>query len=74
MSVLGGTQVSDNIVKPDQYWGQPPDSLAAVLHSTLDGLSSDDAGQCLEQFGPNVLQAREWMQCWSCTSVINYLC
>jgi Mg2+-importing ATPase len=51
--------VNNNIVKPDQYWSQAPDSLMAALRSAPDGLNSDDARQRLEQFGPNVLRARE---------------
>jgi Mg2+-importing ATPase len=51
--------MNDNIVRPDRYWSQPLDSLMAALHSTPDGLSTTEARQRLEQFGPNVLQARE---------------
>jgi Mg2+-importing ATPase len=51
--------VSNAIDRLDQYWSQPPDTLMAALHSTPDGLDSDDAGRRLEQFGPNVLEARE---------------
>jgi Mg2+-importing ATPase len=51
--------MADNIPQPDQYWGQPVDSLLVALHSTPNGLSSDDARQRLEQFGANVLQARQ---------------
>ena len=42
-----------------QYWNQPPEDLLATLHSTPDGLRSADARQRLEQFGPNLLQARK---------------
>ena len=41
------------------YWSQPTDSLLASLHSTPGGLSTDEARQRLEQFGPNALRARE---------------
>ncbi|MGA9351683.1 MAG: HAD-IC family P-type ATPase [Anaerolineae bacterium] len=51
--------MTENITKPDQYWSQSLESLLAALHSTLDGLRTDDARQRLEQFGPNVLKARE---------------
>ncbi len=51
--------MTENITKPDQYWSQSLESLLATLHSTLDGLRTDDARQRLEQFGPNVLKARK---------------
>jgi hypothetical protein len=34
-----------------QYWSESPDSLLAALHSTSDGLSTDEARQHLQQFG-----------------------
>jgi len=49
----------DKISAPSQYWSQPPDSLLAALHSTPNGLTTGDARQRLQQFGPNVLEARE---------------
>jgi len=45
--------------QPSQYWSESPDSLLAALHSTAGGLSTDDARQRLQQFGPNVLKAKE---------------
>jgi Mg2+-importing ATPase len=41
------------------YWSQPATVLLAKLRSTPDGLSTADARQCLEHFGPNALGARE---------------
>lgn len=49
----------DRASGPSQYWSQPLDTLLAALHSTTDGLSTDDARQRLVQFGPNLLKARE---------------
>jgi Mg2+-importing ATPase len=51
--------MTDKPPDPSQYWSQPPESLLAALQSTADGLSTADAQQRLEQFGPNVLKARE---------------
>ncbi|MBC8249305.1 MAG: magnesium-translocating P-type ATPase [Anaerolineales bacterium] len=45
--------------QPSQYWSESPDSLLAALYSTAEGLSTDDARQRLEQFGPNVLKVKE---------------
>jgi Mg2+-importing ATPase len=43
----------------NQYWSQPPDSLAAQLRCSLGGLAAADAEQRLRELGPNVLRARE---------------
>jgi Mg2+-importing ATPase len=51
--------MTDGLTSPHQYWSQPPDSLLVELHSTPEGLSTDEARQRLAQFGPNVLKARE---------------
>jgi Mg2+-importing ATPase len=51
--------MTEEIAKLDQYWSQPLDSLLTALHSTPDGLSTAEARQRLEQFGPNLLEARE---------------
>jgi len=45
--------------QPSQYWSESPDSLLTVLHSTAGGLSTGDARQRLQQFGPNVLKVKE---------------
>jgi len=49
----------DNTPASGQYWSESPDSLLATLHSTSNGLSSDEARQRLEEFGRNVLRVRE---------------
>lgn len=41
------------------YWSRPLESLLEALRSTADGLSAAHARQRLEQFGPNVLEAKE---------------
>lgn len=51
--------MTDKTSGSSEYWSQPLDGLLAALHSTPDGLSTPDAGQRLEQLGPNVLEARE---------------
>jgi Mg2+-importing ATPase len=51
--------MSDHFARPDQYWSQSLDSLLAILRSTPGGLSTVEARQRLEQFGPNVLKVRE---------------
>jgi len=51
--------MADNISAPSQYWSQPLDSLLTALNTTSEGLSTDEAQQRLEQFGPNVLKARK---------------
>jgi len=43
----------------DQHWSQPLDGLLAALESSQEGLSSAQAQGRLQQFGPNVLKARE---------------
>jgi Mg2+-importing ATPase len=49
----------DSTTGASQYWSQPLDSLLTALRSTPEGLSTTDARQRLEQFGPNLLEARE---------------
>jgi Mg2+-importing ATPase len=49
----------DRISGRDRYWSQPVDSLMSALRSTANGLSTEDARQRLEQFGPNALKVRE---------------
>ncbi|MBC7264859.1 MAG: magnesium-translocating P-type ATPase [Chloroflexi bacterium] len=51
--------MTDPITTPTQYWSQPSDSLLATLRSTVNGLTTDEARQRLEEFGANVLEARE---------------
>jgi Mg2+-importing ATPase len=41
------------------YWSRPIDDLIVALRSTPDGLSTAEATQRLQQFGPNVLKARK---------------
>ncbi|GEM_PF-365199 len=49
--------MGDNITAPVQYWSQPLDNLLAAMQSTPGGLSTADARQRLEQFGPNLSMA-----------------
>jgi Mg2+-importing ATPase len=49
----------DSTAVANQYWSQPSDSLLEALRSAADGLNTAEARQRLEQFGPNVLEARE---------------
>jgi Mg2+-importing ATPase len=51
--------MTDNSSLPEQYWGQPSPSLLAALHTTPDGLTTAEARQRLEGYGPNLLQAKE---------------
>lgn len=51
--------MTDSIAMPSQYWSQPLEGLLTALNSTPDGLSTADAKQRLQQFGPNALKARE---------------
>ena len=41
------------------YWSRPIDDLIVALRSIPDGLSTAEATQRLQQFGPNVLKARK---------------
>ncbi len=41
------------------YWTKSPDELWSQLQSSPQGLSQSEAGQRLEQYGPNVLRARQ---------------
>ena len=51
--------MTNNDVHLSRYWSEPPERLQEVLHSTADGLSTIDTQERLQQFGPNVLEARE---------------
>jgi Mg2+-importing ATPase len=51
--------MTDNSSLPEQYWSQPSPSLLAALHTTPDGLTTAEARQRLEGYGPNLLQAKE---------------
>jgi Mg2+-importing ATPase len=51
--------MTENSPLLEQYWSQPAPSLLAALHTTPDGLSTVEAGQRLENYGPNLLQAKE---------------
>jgi Mg2+-importing ATPase len=51
--------LTGNWSRPEQYWSQPPATLLALLHSTPDGLSAEEAGRRLSQVGPNVLEAKK---------------
>ncbi len=44
---------------PDQYWSEPPSRLLATLNTTSGGLSSVEARQRLEAYGPNTLEAKK---------------
>jgi P-type Mg2+ transporter len=50
---------TENRSLSERYWSQPSASLLASLHTTPDGLSADEAGRRLSQFGPNVLDAKK---------------
>jgi len=50
--------MTDIISESSHYWSEPPDKLLAALGSTPAGLRMDNAKQRLQQFGPNVLEAR----------------
>lgn len=39
------------------YWSLTPEQLLTELHTSLNGLSQDDAERRLQQYGPNVLKA-----------------
>jgi magnesium-transporting ATPase (P-type) len=41
------------------YWSRPIDDLIVALRSIPDGLSTAEATQRPQQFGPNVLKARK---------------
>jgi Mg2+-importing ATPase len=43
----------------DSYWSQPTADLLEKLRATADGLTTADAGQRLQQVGPNLLQVKE---------------
>jgi Mg2+-importing ATPase len=51
--------MTDNNTQLNQYWGQPQDNLLAALGSTPNGLSAAEARRRLEEFGPNLLEAKE---------------
>jgi P-type Mg2+ transporter len=56
--------LTENSSLPEQYWSKPSADLLASLHSTADGLSAEEAGRRLAQFGANVLQARKKTTAW----------
>jgi Mg2+-importing ATPase len=41
------------------YWSQPPPSLLAALHTSPEGLWSGEARRRLDDYGPNLLEAKE---------------
>ncbi|HEY48096.1 MAG: magnesium-translocating P-type ATPase [Anaerolineae bacterium SM23_ 63] len=43
----------------DHYWCQTSESLLAALASSPEGLTNSEASNRLQQFGPNLLKARE---------------
>ena len=45
--------------EPRSYWSQAPDVVLAQLRTSATGLTSEEAGQRLAHYGPNVLQVRE---------------
>jgi Mg2+-importing ATPase len=51
--------MTDNSSLPEQYWSQPLPSLLAALHATANGLSSSEARQRLEGYGPSVLEVKK---------------
>lgn len=65
--------MTDNSSELDHYWSQPTDSLLKALHSAPDGLSTIEAKRCLEQFGPNVLEAKEKATSWPISSPPSWL-
>lgn len=44
---------------PKAFWSTEPAELLRRLRTTRDGLTSDEAADRLEQFGPNLLRRRE---------------
>jgi hypothetical protein len=50
--------MTESVAAPNRYWSQLPNSLLSTLRSKGDGLTSAEARQRLEQFGPNVLEAK----------------
>jgi Mg2+-importing ATPase len=50
----------DNLFSlPDAFWAETLDHLFGTLQSTDLGLSSEEAGQRLEIFGPNLIKAKK---------------
>jgi len=51
--------VPDSETQTMQYWSLPLEQVRAALHTQVGGLSSAEAKQRLDTFGPNTLQAKE---------------
>ena len=56
--------MSDNAIMAEPYWSQAPEELLATLKSSDEGLSSIVAQQRLEEFGPNLIEARKKVAAW----------
>jgi Mg2+-importing ATPase len=51
-------EASSDDISQSAYWSQPPEALLAALGTSPNGLTSADAAQRLERYGPNTLKAR----------------
>jgi Mg2+-importing ATPase len=51
--------VPDNETQAIQYWSQPLEQVRAALHTQAGGLSSAEARERLDTYGPNALEAKE---------------
>ena len=51
--------MTDNPSTPGSYWSQPADDLLASSQSRPEGLTTVEARQRLEAYGPNRLEAKE---------------
>jgi Mg2+-importing ATPase len=44
---------------PPAWWSLPAEQLLPALQASRDGLTSDEAGQRLKQYGPNTIKAQQ---------------
>jgi Mg2+-importing ATPase len=55
----GGETMTNSTAEIKSYWSQPLEQVRAALRTHAGGLSSAEAGQRLDAFGPNALQVKE---------------
>jgi hypothetical protein len=51
-------EASSDDISRQAYWSKPPEAVLAALGTSPNGLTSADAAQRLERYGPNALKAR----------------
>src|SRR5512133_2738016 len=49
----------DTQVTPEAYWSLAPEQLLSALHTTSNGLQSEDAEQRLKRYGLNAIKVQQ---------------